>query len=82
MSKNKRSKVTPKIIVFDDYPDFRPNCTKQMFSSGVLEVTYWRPIYSSITKNYKNVHLEFPKSWWENIDDKWLISTEWRFIYK
>lgn len=68
----------PKIINFDDYPDFTPNLTpKQMFSLGAFGGTYWRPIYSSITKkNYKNVHLEFPKSWWKNIDDKWLISSE------
>ena len=65
-------------IVFSDYPDFKPNLTpREMFDLGSFGGTYWRPIYSSITnKDYKNPHLEFPKSWWKDIPDKCLTSSE------
>jgi hypothetical protein len=63
-----------KEIVFDDYPQFRPNLTpSEIFKLGSFGGTYWRPIYSSITKHrYKNVHRSYPKSWWKNIPDDWL----------
>ena len=49
----------PKQILFKDYPHFKPNLTpRQMFDMGSFGGTYWRPIYSDITKkNYKNVHM-------------------------
>ena len=41
-----------------------------MFKMGSFGGTYWRPIYSSVTKkNYKNVHKKYPKSWWEGIPE-------------
>tara|TARA_R110002049_G_scaffold1641_4_gene12501 strand:+ start:24863 stop:25381 length:519 start_codon:yes stop_codon:yes gene_type:complete len=45
-------------MIFKDYPDFTPNLTPtQIFKRGAFGGTYWRPIYSSITKkHYKNVH--------------------------
>jgi len=63
------------IIVFEDYPDFRPNITPQeMFQQGAFGGTYWRPIYSSITKkNYKDQHLEF-ENWWKGIPINHLTS--------
>lgn len=41
-------------IVFDDYPEFRPNLTpREMFEMGSFGGTYWRAIHSKITKkNY------------------------------
>jgi len=64
--------------VFKDFPEFRPNQSpKDMFLKGSFGGTYWRPIYSSITKTkYNNEHKKFPKSWWNNIPDEWLI-TPW-----
>ena len=65
-------------IVFSDYPEFRPNLTpKEMFQLGSFGGTYWRPIHSSVTgKNYKNKHLDYPKSWWKGIPNDWL-TTDW-----
>ena len=65
-------------IVFKDYPNFKPNLTpKEIFQLGSFGGTYWRPIYSSITKKeYKNQHKKYPKSWWKNIqEDK--LTNEW-----
>lgn len=49
-------------LVFRDYPEFVPNLTpRQIFEMGSFGGTYWRPIYSSITKtNYKNIHKKYP----------------------
>ena len=68
----------PKVIKFKDYPEFRPNLTpREMFKLGSFGGTYWRPIYSSVTKkNYKNVHKEFPKSWWKGIPEELLSSSK------
>jgi len=56
---------------FADFPDFTPNMSPEdMFRAGSFGGTYWRPIYSSVTKkHYKNVHLNYPKKWWKGIDD-------------
>lgn len=63
--------------VFKDYPDFRPNLTpREMFKLGSFGGTYWRSIYSSVTKkDYKNQHKKFPKSWWKGIQDDRLTSS-------
>ena len=47
---------------FSDYPDFKPNLTPaQIFKLGSFGGTYWRPIYSHVTKkDYKNQHHKFP----------------------
>ena len=56
--------------------NFKPNLTpRKMFQLGAFGGTYWRPIYSSVTKkNYKDEHKKFPASWWKGIHDDHLIS--------
>ena len=50
-----------------------------MFLKGSFGGTYWRPIYSSITqKRYKRMHMVYPKSWWKGIDEKYLVSSEYK----
>ena len=63
-------------IVFKDYPDFKPNVTPmEMFQAGSFGGTYWRPIYSSITKRqYKDEHKKFPKTWWIDIPEHHLTT--------
>ena len=67
----------PKNIHFKDHPDFKPNLTpREMFLKGSFGGTYWRPIYSSITKKkYKNQHKKYPKSWWKNIPEEFFTSS-------
>lgn len=62
-------------LYFKDYPDFRPNLSpQQIFEMGSFGGTYWRPIYSKVTKKkYKNQHLKYPKSWWKNVSEDCLI---------
>lgn len=74
MSRAKRLKNGT--ITFSDYPEFRPNLTpREMFKLGSFGGTYWRPIYSSVTKkNYKNVHKKYPSSWWRGIPDSHLTT--------
>lgn len=64
-------------IYFSDYPEFAPNLTpKQIFQLGSFGGTYWRPIYSKVTKkHYKNAHHEFA-SWWKGIPESDLSSTK------
>ena len=66
-------------FVFDDYPNFRPNLSpREIFKMGSFGGTYWRPIYSSVSKkNYKNVHKKYPSSWWSGIPDDWL-TRDWK----
>lgn len=50
-------------IVFDDYPEFRPNLTPaEIFSQGAFGGTYWRKIHSGVTgKDYKNKWKKYPE---------------------
>ena len=59
-------------LIFSDYPDFKPNLTpKEIFQLGSFGGTYWRPIYSQITKKkYKNMYKHFPEDWWEGLITK------------
>jgi len=63
-------------IIFSDYVDFRPNLTpREIFKLGSFGGTYWRPIYSKVTKkNYKMRHIKYPKSWWQDIPDNLLVT--------
>jgi hypothetical protein len=57
--------------IFPDYPEFRPNLSpREIFKLGAFGGTYWRPIYSKVTKKeYKNEHRKFPKSWFKGIPE-------------
>lgn len=74
----KPKRLKNKNIIFEDYPDFKPNLTpRDIFKLGSFGGTYWRPIYSSITKkNYKNKHKKYPKSWWKGISNN-KLTTHW-----
>lgn len=63
-------------LIFKNHPEFTPNLTpKEIFAQGAFGGTYWRPIYSTVTKKkYKDPHLEFPKSWWRGLSDEYLTS--------
>jgi hypothetical protein len=65
--------------IFNDRPDFRPNVSpKEMFEMGSFGGTYWRPIYSNITKkHYKNLHHNYPTSWWRNVPEDHL-TRQWK----
>ncbi len=56
-------------ICFLDYPDFKPNMTpKEVIQAGSFGGTYFRSIYSAITKkNYSDVWKEFPEDWFEGL---------------
>lgn len=66
------------LIVFKDYPAFRPNLTpREIFLLGSFGGTYWRPIKSKVTGlSYENEHLKFPSSWWRGISESHL-SASW-----
>ena len=59
---------------FEDFPEFKPNLSpREMFKMGSFGGTYWRPIYSNIVKkNLKNIHKQYPKSWWKDIPNNWM----------
>ena len=65
--------------IFKEYPDFKPNLSpREIFSLGSFGGTYWRPIYSNVTKkHYKNIHKKYPKSWWKNIPEKKLSQSKY-----
>lgn len=72
-----RREKQPKKLIFDDYPEFTPNLTpRDIFKLGSFGGTYWRPIYSNVTKqNYKNVHKKYPSDWWKGIPEDHLSSS-------
>ena len=65
-------------VIFSDYPDFTPNLSpRDIFRLGSFGGTYWRPIYSNVTKqHYKNVHKKY-KSWWKDIPEPNLSSSDY-----
>ena len=80
--KSKKRKMEPKMkngrYVFEDFPEFKPNLSpREMFKRGSFGGTYWRPIYSSVVnKNLKNIHKKYPKSWWKDIPEDWMIRSD------
>lgn len=64
-------------LVFKDFPDFRPNMTpKEVLQAGSFGGTYFRPIYSSITKqNYTDVWNELPEDWLEGLKIKTQVAS-------
>ncbi|XP_072532783.1 uncharacterized protein [Salminus brasiliensis] len=57
-------------LVFEDHPEFRPNMSpEEVLRAGSFGGTYFRPIYSSITKqHYKDVYKELPQNWLQGLD--------------
>ena len=66
-------------FVFNDHPDFKPNLSpREIFKLGSFGGTYWRPIKSKITgEKYKDVYLQYPNSWWKNINVKKQLTVPW-----
>ena len=67
---------------FKDYPEFKPNLSpEQILKMGAFGGTYFRPIYSSVTKKHyksEDVIEEYPKSWFKGIDiEKMVISPKY-----
>lgn len=62
--------------IFKGYPKFTPNLNpKEIFQLGSFGGTYWRPIFSSVIKDKLfNQHLKYPKNWWKDIPDTYLIN--------
>lgn len=75
--RRKRNNKTMKVKGLSS--DFKPNLSpREMFSRGSFGGTYWRPIYSAITRQkYRNVHKQYPSSWWTGIPDEYLTSDEY-----
>jgi len=67
---------------FKDHPEFKPNLSpQQVLKMGSFGGTYFRPIYSSVTKKHyksEDVIKEYPKSWFKGIDiDTMVISPDY-----
>ena len=65
-------------LVFSDQPDFRPNLTpKEVLQMGSFGGTYFRPIYSSVTKQKygKEVWEELPRDWLEGLNIKTSVAS-------
>merc|ERR1719391_1160432 len=61
-TKNKKGQ-----LVFEDAPDFRPNLTpKEVLHRGSFGGTYFRPIYSSVTKQ------KYKSEMWQELPEDWL----------
>lgn len=73
MSKNNKYEE----FIFSDYPNFRPNLSPyEIFTLGSFGGTYFRPIYSSVTrKKYKDADLEFKEL--ENVPRNKLIRDDY-----
>ena len=71
MDINNPPRRSDRTIIFPDRDDFRPNLTpREIFQLGSFGGTYWRPIKSTIVnKNLKDVHKQYPSSWWTGIPE-------------
>ena len=61
------------------HKEFEPNKTpKEVFQEGAFGGTYFRPIYSSVTKRKytaKQVIKEYPKSWFSGLDIEKMVTS-------
>ena len=72
-TRNKRGQ-----LVFEDHPEFSPNLSpKQVLQMGSFGGTYFRPIYSSVTKQKygKEVWQELPSDWLAGLDIRTRVSS-------
>eukprot|EP00088_Acartia_fossae_P046873 TRINITY_DN5074_c0_g1_i1.p1 TRINITY_DN5074_c0_g1~~TRINITY_DN5074_c0_g1_i1.p1 ORF type:complete len:298 (-),score=92.48 TRINITY_DN5074_c0_g1_i1:457-1350(-) len=72
-TRNKRNQ-----LVFDDAPDFKPNLSpKEVLQMGSFGGTYFRPIYSSVTKQKygSEVWKELPPDWLEGLNVKTQVAS-------
>ena len=64
---------------FKDYPEFKPNLSpQQVIKMGSFGGTYFRPIYSSVTKKHyksEDVIKEYPKYWFKGIDINTMVTS-------
>jgi len=64
---------------FKDHPEFKPNLSPhQILKMGAFGGTYFRPIYSSVTKKHyksEDVIKEYPKSWFKGIDIEKMVTS-------
>jgi hypothetical protein len=65
-------------LVFKDNPDFTPNLTpEEILRAGSFGGTYFRDIYSSVTKkHYKDMWRSLPKKWFEGLNIKKQLSSQ------
>ena len=63
---------------FADHPEFTPNMTpKEVLRAGSFGGGYFRPIYCSVNEQeFKDVHKEFPKDWFEGLDVGRMITSK------
>jgi hypothetical protein len=66
------------VLLFPDYPNFRPNLTpKEVLQLGSFGGTYYRSIYSSVTQQtYHDQWKEFPEDWFENLNIKKQVTSQ------
>ena len=66
---------------FADHPEFTPNMTpKEVLRAGSFGGGYYRPIHCTVNEqDFKDVHKEFPKDWFEGLDvGRMIISKTYR----
>jgi hypothetical protein len=68
-------------LVFEDYPEFRPNLTPQeVLARGSFGGTYFRPITSAVTGiSYKSKEVlkEFPRTWIKTLAKRMVVSRDY-----
>jgi len=65
-------------LVFEDQPEFRPNMTpKEVLQAGSFGGTYFRPIYSSVTKTKYGPEpwKELPEDWLQGLNIKTQVAS-------
>jgi len=65
------------VFVFEDFPEFSPNLSpKEVLSMGSFGGTYFRPIYSGVTKQKygSEVWKELPEDWLQGLNIKSQVS--------